>query len=505
MTNQRSAFRIAGLLCVLVGVSACASIHNDASPHAQMDAQRIRLAEDIHLAVDGWPDAKWWTRYKDPQLNELIERALAGSPTMAMARLRIAQAKSQTELLNAGTGLQESAFAMLDRQRASSNGFLGPYGTNEPLLGLTGPWYTEGTVGLFGGLSPDIWGTHRSAVRAALGAENAKVAELAEVELNLSTGVAQLYYSVQASHQLLGLLQQAHDALDYAVQAHQGKVAQGLEAKVPFHGARGQLLAVESQIAATQGQIKEAREALRALLGAGPDDLPEIKPVPLPDAAVGLPETLSYELLARRPDLQAMRWYVQGSLDQVAAAKAAFYPSLDIKALYALDSVHLDQLFKRSSQQINLIPGLYLPIFDGGRLNANLHNARSASNALIEQYNQAVLDAVRDVAVSGSRLEALNAQYALQTEKVEAARFAQRAAEAMYSRGLGSRLASTEARLPVISEQTALLVVEGQRINQQIVLIRALGGGYRAEASPLAGTSGVAPGHAPSEAATRSR
>ncbi|WP_186796083.1 TolC family protein, partial [Salmonella enterica] len=98
-------------------------------------------------------------------------------------------------------------------------------------------------------------------------AQNAALAETAAVELSLTTGVAQLYYSMQASYQMLSLLQQTRDVVDYAIQAHQSKVAHGLEAKVPYHGARAQMLAVDKQIAAVKGQIKETRESLRALMG----------------------------------------------------------------------------------------------------------------------------------------------------------------------------------------------------------------------------------------------
>ncbi|MCJ8618761.1 multidrug efflux transporter outer membrane subunit MdtP, partial [Escherichia coli] len=173
-------------------------------------------------------------------------------------------------------------------------------------------------------------------------------------------------YSMQASYQMLDLLEQTRNVIDYAVKAHQSKVAHGLEAQVPFHGARAQILAVDKQIAAVKGQITETRESLRALIGAGASDMPEIKPVALPRVQTGIPATLSYELLARRPDLQAMRWYVQASLDQVDSARALFYPSFDIKAFFGLDSIHLDTLFKKTSRQFNFIPGLKLPLFDGG-------------------------------------------------------------------------------------------------------------------------------------------
>lgn len=481
----RTFFRI--LLCSLLSgttaLSGCALIRNDSAPHAQLQPGQITLADDIHLASQGWPQAQWWRQFNDPQLTALIEKTLAGSHTLAEAQLREEKAQSQADLLEAGSQLQMAALGMVNRQRASANGFLGPYALDAPRLGMDGPYYTEATVGLVAGLDLDLWGKHRSAVAAAIGAQNAALAETAAVELALSTGVAQLYYSMQASYQMLDLLQQTRNVIDYAVQAHQSKVAHGLEAKVPFHGARAQMLAVDKQIAAVNGQIKETRESLRALIGASADELPEIKPVALPQVQAGIPATLSYDLLARRPDLQAMRWYVQASLDQVDAAKALFYPSFDIKVFFGMDAIHIDDLFKGTSKQINFIPGLRLPLFDGGRLNANLQNVRATSNMTIERYNQSVLNAVRDVAINGTRLQTLNDERSMQAERVEAVRYSQSAAEAAFNRGLGSRLQATESQLPVLAEQMSLLMLDTQRVVQSIQLIKTLGGGYQAPTS----------------------
>ncbi|HIF2382359.1 TPA: MdtP family multidrug efflux transporter outer membrane subunit [Salmonella enterica] len=462
MIRTSSRLFLCGLLGSATALSGCALIRSDSAPHQQLQPAQITLANDIHLASSGWPQAQWWRQFNDPQLDAIIQQTLAGSHTLAEAKLREKRAQSQAELLEAGSQLQVAALGMLNRQRASANGFLGPYALDAPRLGMDGPYYTEATIGLFAGIDLDFWGVHRSAA----------------VELSLTTGVAQLYYSMQASYQMLDLLQQTHDVVDYAIQAHQSKVAHGLEAKVPYHGARAQMLAVDKQIAAVKGQIKETRESLRALMGT--EAMPDIKPVSLPQVNTGIPSTLSYELLARRPDLQAMRWYVQASLNQVDAARALFYPSFDIKAFFGLDSIHLDNLFKNTSKQINFIPGLRLPLFDGGRLNANLASTRAASNILIERYNQSVLNAVRDVAINGTRLQTLNDERAMQAQRVDATRYTQSSAEAALKQGLGSRLQATEARLPVLSEQVSLLMLDTQRIIQSIQLIKSLGGGYQA-------------------------
>lgn len=480
MTRNLSRLVLCGILGSATVLSGCALVRKDSAPHQQIQPEQIKLADDIHLASSGWPQAQWWKQFHDPQLDALIQQTLKGSHSLAEAKLRAEKAQSQADLLEGASQLQMAALGMVNRQRASANGFLGPYALDAPRVGMDGPYYTEGTVGLLASFDFDLWGKHRSAVDAAIGAKNAALAETSAVELSLSAGVAQLYYSIQASYQMLDLLEQTRAVIDYAVKAHQSKVAHGLEAKVPYHGARAQMMAVDKQIAAVKGQIKETRESLRALVGAGADSLPEIKPVSLPQVQTGLPSSLSYELLARRPDLQAMRWYVQASLSQVDAARAMFYPGFDIKAFFGLDSIHIDQLFKGGSRQFNVIPGLSLPLFDGGRLNANLESTRASSNMMIERYNQSVLNAVRDVAINGTRLQTLNDERAMQAERVEATRYTQKAAEAAYKRGLGSRLQATEASLPVLAEEISLLMLDTQRVIQNIQLIKSLGGGYQA-------------------------
>lgn len=477
----RRSVALAAALCCALGTAGCELLRGNATPHAQIAPEQIRLADDIHLARDGWPSARWWTQYHDPQLDTLIERALANSPTVQIARSRVAQAQADVQLARAGSGLKVVALGTLARERVSANSFTGPYGTTDPALHTTGPWYTEGVVGMGATLDFDLWGAKRAQVAAALGVNNARIAETASIELEMSTDVAQLYYGIQTDMQLLTLLGQLREVADFNVETHGARAARGLESHTAVEQARAQQLAIERQAAAARAQITQYRESLRALLGAGPGDLPPVAQVALPQPQAGLPATLSYELLARRPDLQAARWYVQASLDKIDAAKAAFYPSFNIKAFFGVDSLHLGTLFRHSSQTIALVPGLTLPIFTGGALSANLSGARTASNALIEQYNQAVLNAVRDVAQTASSLQDLDDDARLQQQKVEAVSFAKDSAEAHYRTGLASRLTAMEAREPVIAEQISLLTLDAQRIGKDIALTKALGGGYRTD------------------------
>lgn len=447
----------------------------------QIPVHQIRLTDDIKLARDGWPEAQWWHRYQDPQLNALIAQALQDAPIMAVAKSRVEASRAYASLVDANTGLFVGLTASMDRLQVSKNGFLGPFYHDMPSAGFTGPWYTEGTVGLKAGYDFDFWGKDKARVEAAIGLRNARMAEAAQTELVLASRVAQMYFGLQAHHAILEVLEQERAIEADLITAHQARAERGLEPRTATELARARKLELDQQISATQGRLGTLREAIRALVGAGPDKLPAIQPAPLPATSGQLPTSLGFELLARRPDLQAMRWYVQASMSQIDAAKAAFYPSFDIKAFFGYNSLHMNDLLKKPSQQINLVPGLSLPIFDSGRLNAALASARSQSNTLIAQYNQAVVDSVREVAQTGIELETLRQELALQESKLKAVQFAQASAEAHYGRGLADKVTAMEARLPVLGQLGRQIQLRNQQVQAEVGLTMALGGGFQAE------------------------
>src|SRR5579864_6234904 len=125
--NAHPVWRRCGLLAVWMSslLTGCALIHHDGAPHAQIAPEQIEVANDIHLPSGGWPAARWWTRYGDAQLDAFIEQALAAAPTMVIARTRVAQAKSDVELVRTGSSLQVVALALLNQQHVSAHGFLG--------------------------------------------------------------------------------------------------------------------------------------------------------------------------------------------------------------------------------------------------------------------------------------------------------------------------------------------------------------------------------------------
>ena len=392
---------------ILLPACGCALMRKDTSPLPEIQSERIRVAIAQDAPAGEWPRSRWWQRYQDPQLDALVARAIQDAPAMKVARERVQASQARAAQVKAATGPMLGLSGTVDREAVSRNGFLGPFYNNMPAAGFTGPWYTEGTVGLEGGYQFDPWGKDKALVEAALGAHRAQQAELAETELVLSTWVVQTYYQFQAAHATLANLERTRNLLDDCCVGHSARVRRGLEERGAADLAQARMLEKEGQIQAVRQQILILREQLRCLVGAGPDDFPELLPAPLPAAAGGPLPSLGFELLARRPDLQAMRWHIQASLSQVEAAKAAFYPSFDLRVFFGFDALHTNDLLRTESRQINFLPGVYLPLFDSGRLNAGLAQARAQSNTAIAAYNQAVVEAVRQVAQCGIQVDSL--------------------------------------------------------------------------------------------------
>jgi multidrug efflux system outer membrane protein len=465
-------------LLLALGLAACAQMKEPPARLAAVAPEHIGLASDIPVARQGWPAPQWWKRYDDPQLNALIDQALRDGPSLAVAQARLHLSEGAVQWTDANRGPVVGLGAAIDRTQLSENGFLGPFSHVDPSTGQPhSRWYTEGTIGLLSSYTLDIWGRKRAQFTAAVGQRNAQRAELDQATLLLVAAITQTYCHIQADHAALDLQRRARGLTQGLFQAHQERFQRGLETRLPVEVARAQLLTIEQQISVTSDHLLQSREALRALLGAGPAPL-AIQAQPLPAAVGVMPPALDYRLLARRPDLQAWRWSVQASLSDTEAARAAFYPNFDIKAFIGFDAVHTSDLFSNASRQINVIPGLSLPIFDSGRLNAELALSKSREEVQVALYNQAVVNAVADVAHAALALDDLLRQRHLQNAKLEAVSFARASAQAHFERGLDDRLHAMEAELLVIHEQEQALVLHNRQLITEIALTMALGGGY---------------------------
>uniref|UniRef100_UPI0035B2EECE TolC family protein n=1 Tax=Zoogloea sp. TaxID=49181 RepID=UPI0035B2EECE len=183
------------------------------------------------------------------------------------------------------------------------------------------------------------------------------------------------------------------------------------------------------------------------------------------------------DLLGRRADIVAQRWRVEAGRQGSAAARAAFYPNVNLGAFVGLQSIGLSKLVESDSRIAGIGPAIHLPIFDNGRLRAGLAARYADEDAAIAQYNATLVDALHDVADQlaawrGAEAEARDQQAAL-------ARYeeAWRLAEIRYRAGLASYTAVLAAETPLLAQRRLSAELRSRRLDASAGLARALGGG----------------------------
>lgn len=474
--NLNPSKRVLAGLPLVIALAGCAPSHDTGAPQ-QQQTPASHVATELPASVkNGWPQENWWQDYRDPQLNGLIQRALANAPDMQIADRRIRLAEAQARMSQANLGPEMDFSANVERQKMSSEGLMGPFATDTD--GNTGPWYTNGTFGLTAGWDLDLWGKNRALVKARIGEVKAQMAEQAQTRELLASSVARLYWQWQTEAAVKEVLRQLKDEQNNIVSVDRSLYQRGITNSV--EGAQNDINVskTDQHLADVAGSMKEIEARLMGLTNGQSQGL-NLRPAPLPAVSTQMPGELGYELLARRPDLQEAHWYIEASLSEVDAAKAAFYPDINLMGFLQQDALHLSDLFRHSAQQMGLSAGLTLPIFDSGRLNASLDIVSEQNKLSVAKYNKAVVDAVNQVAKAASQVETLmeKNQQQQQVEK-DARRMVDLAQERMNAGLLpGSKVSM--AKLPALEERISALRLHGQWLDASIQLTSALGGGYR--------------------------
>jgi outer membrane protein, multidrug efflux system len=458
-------------LSISLAMAGCASIPPDTQQLPQQDLATVQLAADIHLASEGWPAAQWWRQFQDDQLNQLIEQSLSASPSLDVANARIGSALAAFDAQHAQRGARVDLGANANRQRYSGNGLMpAPIGGN---------YYNEITVGVQAHYDLDWWGKHKAQIAASLGEVNARRAEYAMAEQMLAAEIARHYFGMQNGWARMDNLHALVQLQRQMVADKEKRIANGLGVSDDHLSAQTRLSLLQQQIALLETQIVTEREALRALLGADSTALSSLQPKEAQALPHALPGKLGMELLARRPDLQAARWRVQAAMSKIEAAQASFYPDIDLGASFGLDAIKLGKLLQSGSRTLFIGPALSLPLFDSGRLQAQLGGARSERKELIADYNQNVFNVVREVAQAGAKVQGVENQLRLQQENLRASETQLRNANARLKQGLADRATQLNAEMTVRGQVDLGMQLQNQRQDAEISLTVALGGGYR--------------------------
>jgi len=462
------------LLAGAVALAGCATVPKLSAAPKPAEAGAYATAQSFQAPEAQWPTDKWWTAYGDPQLDHLMDEALAGSPSLAQAAARLRAAQARTEEARAATLPSLTANGQVAEVKQSYNfGF--------PRSFLPQGYNDTGRATLDLAYDLDLWGKNRAALRAATSEAEAARMDEAQARLALTTSLAAAY----ADFTRLNAERDAAAASVTNRQASADLVARRLTNGAANRGeadqARAALASARQDLAALDEELAIARDRIAAIVGAGPDrGLALARPTAAPKTAFGLPANLAANLLGRRPDLQAARLRAEAAAKRIDVARAGFYPNLNLAAFIGSQALGLENLTKSGSDIGQAGLAFSLPIFEGGRLRGAYRGARGDYDAAVATYDQTLVQALQDVADAAASERALQVRLAQARTGLEAGEAAYKVAQLRYEGGLTSYLTLLTAEDAVIAQRRAVAQLEARALTLDASLVRALGGGFRA-------------------------
>jgi len=453
-------------LAAMAALGACAIVPSHPSQ------AKLLTPEQAGLDAAAAPTAlhqDWWQDFHDAQLDALMARALADSPNLVLAQARISRAAAVIESAQAAELPNASLAVDASRQRFTENGIY-----PAPLAGSV---RNLGTIQANVGYDFDFFGRHKAELEAALGRQRAAQAEQASARLLLATQITRGYLSLARVLAQAELLQTQMQLREQALSLTRQRVQAGLDTSVELRGAESPLPELRRQHVVLGEQAEILRHQLAALSAQPPSATATLNPK-LPEASLplGPVNALSLDLLGRRPDVLAARWRVEASAQDVASARTQFYPDISLSAFAGFNAIGFDKVLKSGSYQAGFGPSLHLPLFDSGRLRAQLRGSVAEQDAAIASYNAALLDAVRDASDQLSTLQSQQGQRVEQEALLRNAHSSLELASQRYAAGLSTQLPVLSARQQWLQQSRQALDLRAQTLDAQVSLLRSLGG-----------------------------
>lgn len=468
-------------IAATLALSGCARLPIGVSPSSQLlEPGKLNAGSAIGSEAKQpiqWPSQDWWKVYADPQLDRLVTESTEGNPSMHIAQARVTKAKAFSGIARSVELPAIQAEASFTREQYTEHYFIPP-----PYAG-NWAWDNIATVGLVYDL--DLWGKHRSTLAAALDQVQMTSAEAQEVRLALETAVIRTYVQLSLQFKLLDVAQETLHHRQSIMDIVQKRLAAGLATEIDLRQAETAVPAAQAEIERISESIELLRNQLSALAGKSPDYGEQIhRPSMSLALPIGLPSAIPADLLGRRPDVVAQRWRVEATGKGIKAAKAAFYPNIDLRAFVGWQSLGFDKFLSSESLIKGFGPAISLPIFEGGRLRNQLRASTAEYDIAVESYNNTLIYALENVANQIVTLRSLEKQ---RTETYRSNSLADRAYDiAMrgFRSGLTDYLNVLNAQNQTLLESQRKAQVEGRFLDAYAALMQAIGGGVPVTAPP---------------------
>lgn len=422
----------------------------------------------------------WWKVYSDPTLDGLEERLDANNPDIAVALARLDASRAILQQLGAQEAPQAGVLASPTNARQSDNRPL--RGTNQPNE------YDTRTIAFGASYELDLWGRIRNEVAQGRASSEAAEADLAAARLSLEGQLADLYIQLRGFDVERRIVQDSLTAFGEGQTITQNRMDGGISSGLDVARAHAQYADAEAQVTELGVQRTLTEHAIAALVGASAStfSLPVLTDaLAIPKIPLGVPSTL----LQRRPDIAAAERRAYAANAGIGVARAAFYPTLSLGAVFGWQDVGHGDLLAASNQFWSLGPLASLSLFDGGLRRGREAEAKAEFAAASAQYRQVVLKAFQQVEDDLSLLQELGREEGQQNEAADAAKESQTLATNRYNEGVVSYLEVVTAQTTALTAERTAEQVRTRQLQASVDLIRALGGGWNDEVidGPLMG------------------
>ncbi|QQS10778.1 MAG: efflux transporter outer membrane subunit [Rhodospirillales bacterium] len=411
-----------------------------------------------------WPDPAWWRGFGSAELDRLQGEAVAGNRDLRAAVARVAQAEAQAKI--AGAALLPTLGADASVSRVSQSTSRGRAAT------------TTYGVGLTAGYQIDLFGANAAAAGAARTRVEASRYDRETVALTVNAGVAATYFQLLALRDRTRFATASLAAATRLLQLLEEQRRIGTTSDLEVAQQRASVASQRASIPALVQAERETLAALALLLGRAPQgftadgrDLSTLRPPPV---VSGIPS----ELLQRRPDIRRAEADLRAANFDIAQARAARFPRIQLTADAGSSSAALSNLFNPSGFLYALAAGLVAPIFEGGRLKGQEKLSQARYEELVQSYHNAILSAFRDVDNALSGVEQFRQQLVFEREARAHARDAYRLAELRYRAGSVDFLTVLVTQRAVLQSEDAVVLAELAQAGALVDLYKALGGGW---------------------------
>ena len=426
--------------------------------------------------------ATWWTGFGDPQLSDLVNRALAQNLDVETAAARISEARARERVAGAAAQPQVGAQASVTRQRISENAIPVPPGSGGQqggAFGLPGAEFTTWRPGVDASWEIDLFGRTRRSVEAARARTGAATWTRRAVQVSVAAEVATTYFELRTLQARIANAQGEMARQKRFEQIVAARVRGGLVSGQDLEQQASEVSAAAAALEALQGRAEVQIHALGVLTGDTPESLIAQLAVPkaLPTAPI-IPAGLPSDLLRRRPDIRSAERELAASTADIGVAVADLYPRFSLTAAPALVSTALGSLLAWGSRSFSVGAAVSWPLFNGGRTRGNIAVANARQEQALIAYRRTVLRALQDVEDSLSRTEADREQLAAFEAALGRSARAEDIARTRYRGGLVTYSDVLAAQARRLSLEGQVIDTKGALARDSAGLFKAMGGGW---------------------------